>query len=364
MAKGARNVGKAKAKGKVKKSGPSSSDGIIKTRLMDAIRGFKSWKLSRIRERFLNNWDVDLGKNPSSLILRSLNSEKMLTSSCGDQSTGLETPLTQEKKFEIKIESEEINNWQSSIVCYLVGSNPPVSVLDGFVRRLWKDNVDKVGLLSHGFLVVVICSLGKKPLVMKPWNSVDDFSKEDITSVPTWIQLGCLDIKYWGEHSLFKIVGQIGKPIQGYNITKLRDRLCYPRILIEVSLDQNFPTRIRFMNEFDQEIELQVEYEWVPIVCQHCFGFGHETQLCRKKQQVKQELVPKKSVAEQVSVLSTVDEVGFQKVIKGTKRQESMAIPTSVTNQYSMLVEENVTEEIQRLNTGGGGGGDPFICNG
>ncbi|XP_062113169.1 uncharacterized protein LOC133824306 [Humulus lupulus] len=271
MAKGARNVGKAKAKGKVRKSRPSSSDRIIKTRSMDAILG-----------------DVDLGKDASPPILRSLHSQKLLASSCGDQSTRLESHLTQEKKSGIKIEPEdiveEISYMKTSIICYVVGSDPPISVLDGFVRRLWKDNLDKVGLLSHGFLVVDICSLGKKPLVMKPWNSVDDFSKEDITSVPTWVQFGGLDIKYWGERSLFRIVGQIRRPIQVDNITKHRDRLCYPRILIEVSMDQDFPARIGFMNEFDQEIELQVQYEWVPIVCQHCSGFGHETQLCRKKQ--------------------------------------------------------------------------------
>ncbi|XP_062088940.1 uncharacterized protein LOC133795507 [Humulus lupulus] len=262
MAKGARNEGKAKAKGKVKKVGPSSSDRIIKTRSTDAIVGVQELEILKVEEGDYEHLS------------------KTSIRTCGEKSNGLAAPLNQGRKIGIKTEpediAEEISYWQPSIVCYVVGANPPVNILDGFVR-----------VLDGGYLF-----FGKKPLVMKPWNSVDDFTKEDITIVPTWIQLGGLDIKYWGEGSLFKIMGQIGRPIQVDNFTKHRDRLYYPRILIEVSMDQEFPTTIGFMNEFDQEIELQVEYEWIPIVCHLCSGIGHETKMSRKETQVKKTWVP------------------------------------------------------------------------
>ncbi|XP_062104432.1 uncharacterized protein LOC133815631 [Humulus lupulus] len=369
MAKGARNVGRPKAKGKAKKSSPSSSDKIIKTRLMDAILGVLELEVTEDMEMGTDQLGraLESGERYSSLILRPL----CFDMSTGDSTVRLENPLTKEKKFGIKIEfediTEEINYWQPSIVCYVLGSKPPMSVMDGFVRRLWKENVDKVGVLSHGIFIIRFHTLefrdrildggylffGKKSMVMKPWNSVDDFYKEAITLVPTWIQLGGLDIKYWGERSLFKIVGQIGRPLQVDNITKWRDMLSYPRILIEVSLDQEFPTSIGFLNEFDQEIGLQVEYEWLPIVCHHCSGFDHETQLCRKKQPVKQEWVPKQTRKE-VSVQNNVDEDGFQEVSKGAKRQEHKSSPILVTNQYRTLAEEIVIKEVQRPNTGGG----------
>lgn len=51
----------------------------------------------------------------------------------------------------------------------------------------------------------------KTTVVIKAWILDVDLSKEVVRSVPMWIQLRNLHIKYWGEHSLFKIVGQVGK---------------------------------------------------------------------------------------------------------------------------------------------------------
>ncbi|XP_062099933.1 uncharacterized protein LOC133805795 [Humulus lupulus] len=307
--------------------------------------------------------DVDLGKSVSSPILRSDNIVMNLKNTFGFQGNGIENSQNHVKRYGIKIEPEviakEISYWQPSIVCYVVRTNPPVSILDGFARRLWKYILDKVGVLSRGIFIIRFHNLefrdrvldggylffGKKPFIMKSWNSVDDFTKEDITTVPTWIQQGGLDIKYWGERFLFKIVGQLGKPIQVDNITKHRDRLYYPQILIEVSLDQEFPNTIVFTNECDQEKEILVTYKWIPIVCQNCSGMGHETMMCRKKNQVKQTWVPKKIVTEKIpAIMSEEDDEGFQKVVKGKKVLKSSAISITVTNQ-SPYWQRNMEQE-------------------
>ena len=49
---------------------------------------------------------------------------------------------------------EEVQYWNSAMVCYVLGANPPVSVLEGFFRRIWKDKVDTVGAPKHGIYVV------------------------------------------------------------------------------------------------------------------------------------------------------------------------------------------------------------------
>ncbi|XP_062099808.1 uncharacterized protein LOC133805654 [Humulus lupulus] len=324
--------------------------------------------------------DVLLGMPASTPILRSHIIEQPVVRSSGESPKGINPTLNQGRKLGVKIEpediAEEINFLQPSIVCYVVGANPPVSSLDGFVRRLWKENVDKVGVLSRDVFIIRFNNLdfrdrvlnggylflGKKPLVMKPWNSVDDFTKEDITVVPTWIQLGGLDIKYWGEKSLFKIVGQVGWPIQVDNITKYRDRLYYPRILIEISMDQQFPTTISFLNEFDQEIDLQVEYEWIPIVCKSCSRIGHDAQVCRRKNQGKQVWVPKLLKSDPNLVQPVVDEEGFQRANKIVRVPIVSAPTTVMTNQYDILTEEQEEEGVSRLNTGEGG--DPSAGHG
>ncbi|XP_062080614.1 uncharacterized protein LOC133785384 [Humulus lupulus] len=278
-------------------------------------------------------------------IITSGGTEKVIAGKVIDQKT------TSGVKIDVEDIAEEVNFWQSSLVCYVLGANPPIRILEGFVRRLWKDQVDKVGILSSGIFIIHFLTMevrdgileggylffGNKPLIMKAWNPVDDITKEDIDSVPTWVQLGGLDIKYWGDRSLFKIVGQIGKPIQVDSITKNRDRLAYSRILIEVTMTQEFPSRISFLNEFDQEVDIFVKYEWKPTVCMNYSGLGHEAQVCRKSKTVKQEWVPKQKVSSPTVSKVNVDPDGFQTVTKGIKIQESTAIPTSVKNKFCLL---------------------------
>ncbi|XP_062114163.1 uncharacterized protein LOC133825201 [Humulus lupulus] len=324
--------------------------------------------------------DVDMGKVVPSPILQCIATNVTYTMGKEKSITG-KGVMSQEKISGVKIDdediAEEVNYWQSSIVCYVLGANPPIRILEGFVRRLWKDQVDKVRVLSSGIFIIRFLSMemrnrildggylffGKKPLIMKPWNPVDDFSKEDIDSVPTWVQLGGLDLKYWGERSLFKIVGQIGKPIQVDSITKNRDQLAYPRILIEVTMTQEFPSQISFWNEFDQEVDIFVEYEWKPTICTNCSGLGHEAHICRKSKSVNQEWVPKQRVSSPNASKANVDEEGFQPVTKGVKIQESIVNQTSVNNKFCLLEGDPEIDLLQRSNTGREGGG-PSTRNG
>ena len=137
-------------------------------------------------------------------------------------------------------------------------------------------------------MVVLSFLIKKKPFIMQPWNATDKFTRKKIDVVPTWIQIKGLEIKYWGQKTIFKIVEQIGKPLQLDEHTRHRSKLMYPRLLIEVSMNQDFPTTISFIDEFDEEIDLEIQYEWLPISCKNCSGIGHKAEDCRHAIQTKQ----------------------------------------------------------------------------
>ena len=113
------------------------------------------------------------------------------------------------------------------MLCYVLGANPPFIVMEGFCRRMWKEKIDKIGSPSYGVFMIRFHTVedrdgilqggylffNNQRVVMKPWHPDMDIRKNDIRSVPIWIQLDNLDLKYWGERALFKIVGQIGKPL-------------------------------------------------------------------------------------------------------------------------------------------------------
>uniref|UniRef100_A0A803Q9H8 Uncharacterized protein n=1 Tax=Cannabis sativa TaxID=3483 RepID=A0A803Q9H8_CANSA len=85
-------------------------------------------------------------------------------------------------KIKITIDDiHEIEFWKPSIVCYVLGANPPLSILEGLARRMWT------------------C-----------WNDL-----------------------VWGEKYLLKIIGQVGKLIMVDEATKRRDKLSFPRVLLK-----------------------------------------------------------------------------------------------------------------------------------
>ncbi|XP_062089009.1 uncharacterized protein LOC133795572 [Humulus lupulus] len=330
MAKGVKMQGKAKASvKKKKKKGPTSSDG----RREEVWKDFSTF-LQASQKCF---GEIASGKNPTPPILRSDHLVQNLN-------VKFQRDKEQEGQRDMKIGLEDIEDeiefWSSSLVCYVLGANPPLSVLEGFARRVWKTKgVDKVGILNQGVFIIRFDSTTSRDEFLQ-----GGFRKENVRVVPTWIQLNGLELKYWGERSLFKIVSQIGKPLQVDEITKNRDRLNYPRILIEVSLTQDFPYEVSFTKEFDQKVVVDVFYEWKPVLCGHCKGYGHITENCRKKDGRKKEWVIKKdnNMAQELEKEKgvMVDEEGFQQVTRSGKLKMAAAPPTIVANSFDVLSSE------------------------
>lgn len=70
----------------------------------------------------------------------------------------------------------------------------------------------------------------QKPLITKLWDPDMIVDKDDVVSVPIWIKLPQLPFKYWGEKSLFKIVGTIGKEVRMDQVTKEMEKLNFARV--------------------------------------------------------------------------------------------------------------------------------------
>ena len=50
--------------------------------------------------------------------------------------------------------AEEIQFWKSAMLCYVLGANPPLSVMEGYFQRTWKEKIDRVGSPCYGFFLV------------------------------------------------------------------------------------------------------------------------------------------------------------------------------------------------------------------
>ncbi|XP_056688226.1 uncharacterized protein [Spinacia oleracea] len=262
---------------------------------------------------------------------------------------------------------DEVDFWNSSIICYVVGANPPIHVMEGFIRRIWKKiNVDKVVLVKKGIYLVRFLTMDmrdkvttghfffdNKPMVVKPWSVDMDMEKEEIKFVPIWIQL-CLNFKYWGEKSLFKFVSQLGKPIKRDAATVSRDKLQYARVLVDMPLTQKLPDQVTFMNEHGELVQVPITYEWKLTICDNCKLVGHLAAECKKGKSKRIWVQKKQQAPSHTEVVEPeVDREGFQRTLRPIRVRPTSLVPTPVDNPFQMLNDEGVhsacsTAELDR----------------
>uniref|UniRef100_A0A803Q799 DUF4283 domain-containing protein n=1 Tax=Cannabis sativa TaxID=3483 RepID=A0A803Q799_CANSA len=380
---------------KKKKRGPGSSSEVKKTKSMDEVLGIEPIIFSEDSE----SGDEEQGTGHDYEIQRGQEDARRDSISIIRNLESRFSGSTSKQKVKITSEDiqEEVEYWTPSIVCYVLGANPPMTILDGYVRRVWKDRVDKVGMISYGVFLVRFNSIAdrdeilsggytffnNRPVIMRAWDPNKNFRKEDIHSVPIWVQLQGLELKYWGEQVLFRIIRQIGEPVMLDSFTKAKEKLNYPRILIEVSLNQHFPEQIEFEDEYGDDISIFVKYEWKPTVCTHCKGVGHVAINCRKKEGNKTEWVVKKPAVE-TRAKPTSDEDGFvlpkkiwKEKLPEAKEPEVIAVANTFGGLQHVTDQEEDDGEIEGENNvllgkergkeiigNTRGGGEPPLPNG
>ncbi|KAJ8419651.1 hypothetical protein Cgig2_020573 [Carnegiea gigantea] len=116
-----------------------------------------------------------------------------------------------------------------------------------------------------------------------------DLYTETIQTLPLWVRLSNLDLKFWGLESLSKICSVLGIPLKTDPYTKEKSLIHYARVLIEFPVAGPFPEHIEFFDEHDVLIRQQVVYEWLPLKCTHCGMFGHEEPTYKNKGVIRKE---------------------------------------------------------------------------
>lgn len=208
-----------------------------------------------------------------------------------------------ENRGNIKITFEgikmEVDYWTNAVICHVLGANPPLQIMEGFIKRVWgRLGIDRIALLYKGLFIVRfhtfenrlkvlndgIPMFDKKPVVVRPWAADIDVKSIDVSTAPIWVRLVDLDLKYWVQQTLMKLASALGKPIKTDRATAMRELLSYARILVEVSTEEEIQEIISFETEWGTIRHIEVKYEWKPIKCKKCSMFGHETEDCKMGQ--------------------------------------------------------------------------------
>ena len=177
--------------------------------------------------------------------------------------------------------------------------------------RMWgKNRIDRIGRIGNGIFLVRLRNqedherilamdfqfFDGKPVIVHPWKPDVDWSEKKVERVPIWIELHGLEVKYWGDKCLTKIVESIGKFVRVDEVTLEIANLMFARVLVEVLVDQMFPEVVQFRNEKGYVIEHKVYYGWKPIKCSGCKGYGHNREQCVKPKVIKKIWVKKQGL--------------------------------------------------------------------
>ncbi|XP_074266067.1 uncharacterized protein LOC141588528 [Silene latifolia] len=186
---------------------------------------------------------------------------------------------------------DELEYWKNSVYGFVLGANPPVEVVEGFLRRLWATYpIDKVSFCANGiFLVRFKTSAAKdqilrhghflfdnKPLIVREWTADVTLEKEEVKEVPVWVKILNLPLKFWGK-CLPRIAGLLGKFVRCDEATEAKTRLGFARVMIDVPFGKPIPDDVKFMDTDGSVVSLKVEFEWKPLLCTQCKGIGHES---------------------------------------------------------------------------------------
>ncbi|VFQ79935.1 unnamed protein product [Cuscuta campestris] len=193
---------------------------------------------------------------------------------------------------------EECTYWDAAALVYVLGANPPLSVMEGYIGRIWKAyQIEEINFLKPGQYVVrfqkenerdeaidkKFYHFDNKPVCVRKWKPGCSVDLNELEDISIWIQFPDLEIKYWSLSGLSRLGSLLGKPIRTDRATAKRTKLDFARMMVAVKMKQEFPESIIFQDENERLITQHIKYEWCPVHCSSCKGLGHKAIECRKQ---------------------------------------------------------------------------------
>ncbi|KAF4387538.1 hypothetical protein F8388_011686 [Cannabis sativa] len=169
----------------------------------------QSWAQEVENEQKMN---LDNQQSPRSAkqIWETFTKEKIMKQ---DQRLLFTDPLIREGIKIAQVDLEEVQEeekcWNSAVICKVLGANPPVSIFEGFVKRVWGHfGVVQVSELSMGLIMVRfndeatrdqvvevgVVQFDRKLVIVRPW-SADLNALNLVRTVPLWIRLHNLGLQ-------------------------------------------------------------------------------------------------------------------------------------------------------------------------
>ncbi|XP_028553650.1 uncharacterized protein LOC110096650 [Dendrobium catenatum] len=186
------------------------------------------------------------------------------------------------------------DDWRLCLVGYSIGRRPFYEALLGAINKTWnlKGSLQLLSLSDGFFLFRFSCVedydmawskgvwfLLGKPFVLQKWHPKFKPKRENFATVPIWVKIHDLPLACWNSEGISRIASKIGVPLAADHLTEQKTRLTFARVCVLVDCNATYPDFIKVSLDGDI-VELKVQYEWRPVLCEHCKSLVHYSSSC------------------------------------------------------------------------------------
>ncbi|KAG5557186.1 hypothetical protein RHGRI_007455 [Rhododendron griersonianum] len=114
-----------------------------------------------------------------------------------------------------------------------------------------------------------------KLMILKKWQPQMVLQKEQLSSIPFWVQLSNVPLEFWNAAGFSYIASALGKPLFVDEQTEKGKRLSFAKVCVEMIVDSPFLDTVDVEYASGKSAIVGVKYPWKPLVCTLCHVFGH-----------------------------------------------------------------------------------------
>lgn len=138
-----------------------------------------------------------------------------------------------------------------------------------FFFRFSKENAIRKVIESGPWLIA------SNPMILQQWRPQMRLEKEQLSTLPIWVQFRSIPLEFWNEEGLSYIASAIGKPLYADAMTEKCQCLSFAKICVEVDVSSELLHIVEVVNARGESCDISVKYPWKPSKCSMCKVFGH-----------------------------------------------------------------------------------------
>ncbi|KAF8090579.1 hypothetical protein N665_0472s0012 [Sinapis alba] len=230
---------------------------------------------------------------------------------------------------------------------YIIGkfhkcSLPPGGLVHAVVNRIWgrscKISCKKISESSfmfhiphestrHWVIQRGVWHIDDCLLFVLPWTPEGSFKILEISTLPVWVNLKNIPDCCYSRLGISHIASGLGEPILTHKPRLDPTSMGEAKVLIEMELDRDFPKLIALDDKQGSIFLVDVDYTWIPSMCEKCGNLGHKEKRCLLSSKPADEpILPPQTVV----ISSEIPVVDIDRILQqgDTSIPLSPAIPT------------------------------------